>query len=198
MGPPSDSTAAWSWAEPMAAPELLLLRHGIAQERGLAVAEGCPERERSLTAEGRSRTAAVVERLVSLGFRCDWLLTSPLPRARQTAEIALAAGLAPGMGLAAELEPEADPLALLARWMGPEPPLRGWRRLCLVGHEPDLSLLAAALCGAPAGALRLKKAGAAVLELLPAPGPGPTTAGPRACLTHLLTPRSLSAPLRRP
>jgi phosphohistidine phosphatase len=180
----------------MATVELLLLRHGIAQDRALAAAQGVPERDRSLTREGRARTAAVAERLVSLGFRCDWLLTSSLPRAFQTAELALAAGLAPRMGLAPELEPDADPLALLRRWLGPDPPVPGWRRLCLVGHEPDLSKLAAVLCGAPAWALRLKKAGVAVLEL-PSPGQEPAAASAGACLTHLLTPRSLSAPLRR-
>jgi phosphohistidine phosphatase len=180
----------------MATVELLLLRHGIAQDRALAEAQGVPDRERALTQQGRARAAAVAERLVSLGFRCDWLLTSSLLRALQTAELVRAAGLAPRMGLAAELEPDADPLALLERWLGPDPPMPGWRRLCLVGHEPDLSQLAAVLCGAPAGALRLKKAGAAVLEL-PAAGPGPATVSAGACLTHLLTPRSLSAPLRR-
>lgn len=194
--PPCGFTAGLSWAEPMATVELLLLRHGIAQDRALAAETGVPDRERALTREGRARTAAVAERLFSLGFHCDWLLTSPLLRALQTAELALAAGLAPRMGLAPELEPDADPLVLLGHWLGPDPPVPGWRRLCLVGHEPDLSNLAAVLCGAPAGALRLKKAGAAVLEL-PAAGQGPATVPLGACLTHLFTPRSLSAPLRR-
>jgi len=199
MGPPCGSMEGSSWAEPMATVELLLLRHGIAQDRLLAAAEGWLERDRTLTPQGRDRTAAVVERLVSLGLSCDWILTSPLPRARQTAELAIAAGLAPQLSLAHELAPGADPLDLLARWLGPDPPGPLWRRLCLVGHEPDLSQLAARLCGAPAEALRLKKAGAAVLELeLPAAGQEPATALAGACLTHLLTPRSLSAPLRRP
>jgi len=188
---------AWSWVEPMATVELLLLRHGIAQERDWAAAHGRPERERVLTAKGRERTAAVVERLIELPLCCDWILSSPLPRALQTAEIALAAGLAPRLGLAPELEPEADPLALLACWLGPEAPEPGWSRLCLVGHEPDLSLLASRLLGAPEGALRLKKAGVAVLELTVAGGTT-ATALTGACLTHLLTPLSLSAPLRRP
>ncbi|WP_259730879.1 histidine phosphatase family protein [Synechococcus sp. CS-1325] len=189
--------AAWSWAEPMPAVELLLLRHGIAQERSLAAAQGLPERERPLTAKGRQRTAAVVERLVDLQLDCDWILSSPLPRALQTAEIALAGGLAPRMLLADELAPEADPLALLASWLGPSAPEPGWKRLCLVGHEPDLSLLAGRLCGAPAGFLRLRKAGVAVLEL---PAACERSGAPLtgACLIQLLTPLSLSGALRRP
>ncbi len=142
--------------------DLLLLRHGIAEERS-------PDRidaERELTAAGRARTRAVLERAAWLGLRADRLLSSPLARARQTAEIARDAGLGPALELAQALEPGGDPLPLLPAWRtqaegGTAAPCR----LMLVGHEPDLGLLAARLLGAPPGAIALRKAGLALLSL---------------------------------
>lgn len=138
--------------------ELLLLRHGIAEERRPDLADG----ERALTRRGIARSRAVLERLVALDLGCHRLLTSPLRRARQTAELAVQAGLAPALELAAGLAPGSDawPLTLQALALQAVP----LERLALVGHEPDLSHLAARLIGAPAGALSLKKAGVALLH----------------------------------
>jgi phosphohistidine phosphatase len=145
-------------------PELLLLRHGIAEDRDAVAEDG----QRSLTREGRDRAARVIQRLVAMDLGCDLVLSSPLVRARQTAELAVAWGLAPELELAAGLAPLADPLPLLERWLGPLSPRPGWRRLALVGHEPDLSTLAALLIGVPMAqapqALQLKKAGVALLR----------------------------------
>lgn len=142
----------------MAGPrELLLLRHGIAEERGGPT----PEPLRALTGEGIRRTTAVAARLVGLGLIADQLLSSPLPRARQTAEIAVAAGLAPGLAIDAALAPGGDGLALVRCCQA--------ERLMLVGHEPDLGALACRLIGAPAGTVCLKKAGLAVITLQPTP-----------------------------
>jgi len=171
--------------------ELLLLRHGIAEDR----LEGHDDDQRRLTPEGRERTAQVIERLVGLDLTCDLVLSSPLVRARQTAELAVAAALAPELELAAALAPLADPLPLLERWLGPLSPRPGWRRLALVGHEPDLSTLAALLIGVPMAhapqALQLKKAGAALLQW--SPGPAGSLLG-SARLALLLPPRALLGP----
>ncbi|MFQ6538485.1 MULTISPECIES: phosphohistidine phosphatase SixA [Aphanothece] len=154
--------------------ELLLLRHGIAAERR----PDHPDQARALTPEGRQRTAAVLSQLHRLGVGADRLLSSPLVRARQTAELAVAAGLAPAVTLTDALAPGGDPLPLLAD-------LAAGGRLLLVGHEPDLGDLAARLIGAPPGSIALKKAGLAVLDL-----PTPRTPG-QACLRLLLAPRQL-------
>ncbi len=169
--------------------QLLLLRHGIAEERR----PGRSDRARVLTDRGRQRTRAVLERALALGLAADRLLSSPLTRARQTAEIARSVGLAPVLELSESLEPGHDPwplllsaLALLAATPPPagEPePAR--RRLLLVGHEPDLGLLAASLLGATPGATPLRKAGLALLDLPADPTPGSAT------LQLLLNPRSL-------
>jgi phosphohistidine phosphatase len=168
--------------------ELLLLRHGIAEERDPGAS---PEQEaaRPLTTQGRRRTRAVLERFTAAGLRADRLLSSPLQRACQTAELAIAAGMAEGLELAEPLAPGGDSLALLEslwglEWQGP-----AWNRLLLVGHEPDLGLLAARLLGAPEGSLSLKKAGLALLHVPPREAwRHPRMAG-NAQLKALLTPR---------
>ena len=126
--------------------ELVLLRHGIAEPR--LAGEDHPDRP--LTAAGRQRTQLVMAALVQRGLRLDHLLSSPYRRALQTAELALAAGLAPGLGVDERLKPGGPLQPLLTAFDG---------RLGLVGHEPDLGDLACALVGCPPGGLVLKKAG---------------------------------------
>ncbi|MFN6131824.1 MAG: phosphohistidine phosphatase SixA [Synechococcaceae cyanobacterium] len=150
-------------ASPLVLPEaeLLLLRHGIAEPRE----QGRSDAARTLTAAGRRRCAAVLTRLRQRGLAADRLLSSPLVRARQTAELAVEADLAPCLELAEELAPDGDPLGQLASWLGVVPARSGRRpRLLLVGHEPDLGDLASALIGAPAGAITLRKSGLALLR----------------------------------
>jgi phosphohistidine phosphatase len=142
----------------MSGSTLLLLRHGIAEE----AQHDHSDAERALTERGQRRTRAVLEQLVARGFAADRLLSSPLRRARQTGEIAVSSGLAARLEIAAELQPGADARAALPGWLAVMAPPR---RLLLVGHEPDLSTLAARLIGAPPGALRLRKAGLIQLRL---------------------------------
>ncbi len=160
--------------------ELLLLRHGIAEERS----PGRPDAGRELTAAGRIRARTVLDQAARLGLKADRLLSSPLTRAWQTGEIALAAGLAATLELAQALEPGGDPLPQLPAWLAlgagagspagvPDPPPEPPRRLLLVGHEPDLGLLASRLLGAEPGSITLRKAGMALLRLPAAEVGGP-------------------------
>ena len=173
----------------MAFTELLLLRHGIAELRR----QDRPDRIRALTDKGRQRSRAVLERVLELGLVADRMLASPLIRARQTAEIALSVGLAPALELSETLEPGQDPLPLLVNALGLEAAVQPGPgqetapacRLLLVGHEPDLGLLAARLLGATPGSIQLRKAGLALLALPQGPRPG------SAQLRLLLSPRSL-------
>ena len=168
--------------------ELLLLRHGIAEERSPEL----PERTRALTDKGRQRTRAVLERALALGLVADRMLSSPFTRARQTAEMARSVGLAPALELSETLEPGHDPLPLLVSALaGLAPaPIGGGAsparlRVLLVGHEPDLGRLAARLLGANPEAIQLRKAGLALLALPAGATPG------SASLRLLLSPRSL-------
>ena len=171
---------------------LLLLRHGIAEERRPGLAEA----DRALTARGQRRTAAVVAALARYGLAADRLLSSPLTRARQTAELALAAGLAPALAIEPALQPGGDVLAALPDWFAAlaDPlaqPAPAGRSLLLVGHEPDLGDLACRLLGGRPGGLPLRKAGLALLEL---PGAGRGSGCGEARLRLLLSPRLLLGP----
>jgi len=126
--------------------DLFLFRHGIAEPRCHRIDDS----ERALTAQGLKRTLEVAKHLQGLGFAADQLFTSPYRRARETAELAIQAGLAQQLVLADSLAPGRDPWPLL---------LGLSERCLLVGHEPDLSVLAARLLGATPGCLSLKKAG---------------------------------------
>lgn len=170
--------------------ELMVLRHGIAEERR----EDVPDAQRSLTPKGRERSLAVLRRLSCLGWRADRMLSSPLTRARQTADLATEAKLAPAAEVVEALAPGADPLPLLADvFQGVSAPSRCC--LLLVGHEPDLGWLCCRLLGAPPGAIRLRKAGLALLDLQGWVGTGssfrPDEARGGAALKLLLSPRAL-------
>jgi phosphohistidine phosphatase len=166
----------------MADRELILLRHGLAEPHGAR-----EDHLRALTPEGHKRTLRVCQRAGVIGLRGGRLISSPLVRARQTGEIAVEARLAPGLTCHEALAPGADPWPLIQDWWASEASTAAAPGLILVGHEPDLGLLACRLIGAPPGAVVLKKAGIALLSW-----PRSTPAGP-AQLRLLLSPRSLGA-----
>ena len=134
--------------------ELVLLRHGIAVKR----VEGRDAADRPLTKRGRRRTQAVIEALVAGGMKLDRLVTSPYDRALETAQIALQAGLAPVLDSDDRLCPGGPASELLLDHSG---------SIALVGHEPDLGLLACDLLRLPPGSLRIRKAGLVQLRSRP-------------------------------
>jgi phosphohistidine phosphatase len=162
--------------------ELYFVRHGLAEERD----PSRDDRKRPLTRIGRQRTRAVAKRLRALGFHVDTLLTSPLVRARQTADILVERGIAAGLEEAPELAPGGS-LERWLTWLRKWRPERG-RRLALVGHEPALGEWAERLVwGEVRHRLVLKKAGVVGLTL-PARG---SPVG-RSLLILLAPPRFLS------
>jgi len=122
--------------------ELYLVRHAIAAERGDAWPD---DAKRPLTADGASRFGDVVTGLVWLGVGIDEIFSSPLVRAKQTADI-LSAGLPerPHVKILEELAPGHDPASVRAELARRSKR----RRVAVVGHEPDLGELTAALLGA--------------------------------------------------
>ena len=122
--------------------ELYLVRHAIAADRG---SEWPDDDKRPLTVEGIARFKTIVKGLRTIGVAIDAIITSPLVRARQTADL-LAAGLdtTPTVRTLDRLAPghaPADTLTHLAR-------ATRRRRVAVVGHEPGLGELAAHLIGA--------------------------------------------------
>lgn len=160
--------------------ELYLIRHGLAGEFGTYTNDD----ERPLTEDGKKKTRLVAKRLMDLGLQFDLILTSPLTRARQTADILVETGLS-------TRSQDANYLAsgTITPWLDW---LEAWtpgnhERLGLVGHEPSLSTWAELLAwGEVKGAVELKKAGVIGLSL-------PETGSPigRSTLFWLTPPRFL-------
>ena len=126
--------------------KVVLVRHAEA-------APGDPDELRALTAEGHAQARELGERLRSEGIEPDAVLCSPLLRARETA-----AGL--GFGEPeprAELGPGATADAVKNVVAG-----RG-ETVVVVGHQPDCSLITAALRGGDEPAF--PPAGAQIIEL---------------------------------
>jgi len=152
--------------------ELYLIRHAVAALRGPDYPD---DAERPLTPEGVARWRRSAAGLREMGVAVDVVLSSPLVRARETAEI-LAATLKPKprLTVAEALAPgrkPAEALALIARYAAAP---RGASRLALVGHEPDLGELAARLLGAR-GQIEFKKGAVCRLDVDRAMPAGPAT-----------------------
>ncbi len=131
---------------------LYFLRHGAADWPDWKN----PDDERPLTKAGRKEMHEVGDFLAALKAQPDLVLTSPLPRAAQTADIA-----------AEHLKVRAREEKLLEPGFAIEDLLRLLKKypqqiLMLVGHEPDFTSVIAALTGAN---LKLSKAGVALLEI---------------------------------
>ena len=145
--------------------KLLLVRHAAAVPSGTP---GVPDDERPLTPEGASKFRVAAKGLARITRRPDVLLTSPLPRARATAEIAARAFK--------RIEPTVEPA--LAHGSVDEIMIALGKRpagatIALVGHEPTLSMILARLLGAADGErLAFKKGGAALVDLPDGPSAG--------------------------
>ena len=149
--------------------ELYIMRHGIAVVRGADFAD---DSKRPLTPEGKKKVKEIASGLKRLGVSLDWVVTSPLVRALETAEI-VAETLGPNlpMDFCDALRPGGSAEALvtfLAKY-----PNR--KRVLVAGHEPDLGSLAVRLIGAGRHVnLGFKKGGCCLLEFdqFPPKSPG--------------------------
>ena len=141
--------------------ELYLIRHGIAEEHQ----PGLKDEERQLTPEGKEKTEKIAQRLVKLSFNFDLILTSPLVRAYQTAEILIAAGLSSQLETSDHLSFDGNIQNWWQEWLKPRKyPQK--TKLALVGHEPSLSHWAEFLLwGEAKESLILKKAGMMGIKL---------------------------------
>lgn len=120
--------------------ELYLIRHGIAVDHGPAWPD---DAKRPLTDDGAARMRKSARALAALDVAFDVILTSPLVRTRQTAEI-LADGLgSPTVVLVDALAPGGAQAAILAEL---ERHARK-TRVAIVGHEPGIGEFASRLIG---------------------------------------------------
>ena len=162
---------------------LYLLRHGIAaagDEPGIE-----SDHERPLTPKGVKRMRKAAKGLRRLGIEFDAILTSPLIRARQTAEI---------VAEALSLQSELQEISALAPESSVDNLLLGLTRfqtredLLLVGHQPLLGQIAAFLLRGKDKShfdMPLKKGGLCRIEIDSIPPSKPGT------LHWLLAPKQL-------
>jgi phosphohistidine phosphatase len=123
--------------------ELYLMRHGIAAKHG---ADGAfDDAKRKLTAEGKDKLQDIAKGLKRLRVEFDWVLSSPLVRAAETAEIVRDfLGSQVPMEVCEALRPGESPEKLIS-FLSKH---KERKRILLVGHEPDLGILAGRLIGA--------------------------------------------------
>jgi phosphohistidine phosphatase len=162
----------------MAAHELYLIRHGIAEERGDAWPD---DTRRPLSEEGMAGLRKEARGLVRLGVSFDVVLSSPLVRARQTAEIVAAAfNSRPPIVTIDSLSPGGSTHAVITDL---ESHVKR-AQIAIVGHEPGMGELAARLAGLKR-ALEFKKGAICRIDVesLPPAGPG--------ALRWFLTPKIL-------
>jgi len=144
---------------------LLIIRHAIAVPGGTP---GIADDDRPLTPRGRRRFRRAARGLARIAKCPDVLLSSPLARAMATATLAAKAW----GGIEPTVEPalaQGNPARVLAA-LAAQPRDAA---VAVVGHEPYLSALLAALLGAPEGdRLSFRKGGVALVELPGAPRDG--------------------------
>jgi phosphohistidine phosphatase len=147
--------------------EIYLIRHGLAENRNEAWPD---DTKRPLTERGMSRLRKSARGLAKVGVSFDVILTSPLVRAKQTAEI-VAAEFDPRPHIVSteSLSPGATYQALVADL---EKQSRR-TKIALVGHEPGIGELAARLAGSRQP-IEFKKGAVCRIDVdaLPPTGPG--------------------------
>ena len=154
---------------------IYILRHGVAEE----AARGGSDAARALTAVGKQKLRTVLERAREAGVRPSIILTSPLKRALETAEMAAAVlDVKRGLVKTNALAPSSTPQRV---WNE----IRAQRtdRVLIAGHEPLLSQVVGFLLRCPALQLDLKKGALVSLDV------DTGESGPRGTLKWVLTPK---------
>jgi phosphohistidine phosphatase len=165
---------------------LLVIRHAIAEDKEAFAKTGRNDDLRPLTEDGRSKMRRGAQGLRAIVGRAAVLASSPLVRARETAEI-----VAPTLGVARvemveALRPDQS-FDEMVKWLrSRDVPNDNDRIVAVVGHEPHLSgLVTWLMTGSDESRLELKKGGACLLHFDGEPGKGDGT------LRWLLTPSHL-------
>jgi len=162
----------------MSSCELYLVRHAIAAERGDAWPD---DTKRPLTARGINRFKDQLGGLKWLDAAIDEIFSSPLVRAKQTADLlASAVDGHPGVKILDPLAPGHPASVVMAQLAK----VAKRQRIALVGHEPDLGHLAAHLIGA-GRPLAFKKGGICRIDI------GKISARSTGSLVWFVTPKVL-------
>jgi phosphohistidine phosphatase len=153
--------------------ELLVIRHGVAEEREEFAASGQDDSLRPLTADGRRKMERGARALRRVLPSLSVIATSPFTRAAQTAKIVAAAYGDVDVEQLDALTPEGQPQAFLT-WLRERD---ADATVAAVGHEPHLGALVCWLLTGKAteGPIALKKGGACLLAFDAQPSAGAGT-----------------------
>lgn len=138
---------------------LYIIRHAEAIAQGeMGITE---DAERPLTPRGIEQAHTLASALQKHGIQLDIILTSPLVRARQTAEQMIQAWTAPApeVVVSNHLVPGGR-----RRKLAGELADLGLEHMAVVGHEPDLGRLTAWLIGSKKAQIKIAKAGVALVR----------------------------------
>ncbi len=138
---------------------LFLFRHGVAWPHGTP---GLEDDDRPLTEKGERRVRQVARGLKRMGLKLEKIITSPLPRAAQTAELVAEVLSIPFLLEDNDILAPGNSAESIANWLK----TRGEKRIMLVGHNPNLSQLLAYLTTGQIEPMpvSLRKAGVAALR----------------------------------
>jgi len=158
---------------------LYVLRHGEAVEQS----DGGSDEWRYLTEQGRADIGKVVERVAEYGHKPRLILSSPLVRAVQTAEIAARRACRKNRTIVtALLQPGGDRDDVIRYILQHKEA----KRVMIVGHEPLLGSLVTALLDSPTP-VALKKGSCVALELdIDRDGTSPALAKPATFLWYVI------------
>ncbi len=138
---------------------LYIIRHAWAGHAGDP--DWPDDDQRPLTEEGKARFAAVVRKLAKRGFAPQYVVTSPLTRCLQTAELVVAGTQGkPSLVQRNELRPGGDWRKLLP-WTARH--AKDVEELAWVGHAPDVGYITAEFLGAQAESIDFAKGAVAAL-----------------------------------
>jgi phosphohistidine phosphatase len=156
--------------------ELILIRHAKSETRD---ANSWPDDDqRPLTVEGRAEQRAATRTMKKMGIKFDFLVTSPLVRARETADIVAKGYRWTEAPQVAEEVGHEYSVGAIVKLLAKFPPDS---TVALVGHEPDFSNLASAMISKDRDAnIAVKKSGVVGIEF-----DGPAEAGKGTLLYHL-------------
>lgn len=129
--------------------EIYIVRHAIAED---APRKGGGDAARALTEEGKQKMKEAAEGFARLDVSIDKIITSPLVRAKQTAEI-LSKAIGKKIEEMEELAPGHPPEEVCARLSK----IAKLKSVMLVGHEPNCSILASYLLNGSSVEIQFKK-----------------------------------------
>ena len=140
--------------------DIFILRHG---EAGKRTASGGNDSKRSLTAAGIQEITEIAESLEKIGAKFDVILTSPLKRAQQTADlVARQFKVQRRLRQVQELSPEGSKSNLYRMLSS----FKEGTSILLVGHNPYLSeMISEVVTDGKYGRINIKKGGVARIRV---------------------------------